>query len=168
MHELAKSFWFLLDLEVYLELNIADHDNPLQPAATFSSVLHLWTYVWQTMTDARNVITDICPRPRLKRFKVNAGSFRPIPQKKEHWWELSQQQQFEATICETSEDLLQEVPKIICIEVENVRGLRQSQRVQRLLEKVTQRAQFGPGNLSEEEEIGLRTEFAGSLPLPDD
>jgi len=38
---ITKPFWFLVKLEFYLEINIADPNHPLQPAAAYASVSHI-------------------------------------------------------------------------------------------------------------------------------
>ena len=72
---ITKSFWFLVKLEFYLEIDIADPDHPLQPAATYASVSHIWDYVWSNMKQVREAHRGVCPAPRLRELDVVAGSF---------------------------------------------------------------------------------------------
>ena len=163
---IIKSFWFLVKLEFYLEINIADPDHPLQPAATYASVSHIWDYVWSNMKQVRGAHRWVCPDPRLRELDVVAGSFRQGRQKRPHLWEHSQQQRFRATAREGKE--CRGLAHVTCLEVEDLkkgigRYIRNGD-----LENAVRRATYGPSNDPEPDYWSLTWKIAASSPSPGD
>lgn len=160
--QIAKSFWFLVKLEIYLEINIADPDHPLQPAATYDSVSHMWEYMWSKMKQTRESHPWACPNPRLRELDVVAGSFRPLYPMHQITWEQSQQQRFRASALEREE--LRGLASVTCLEVEALKkGVEEGD-----LDYAIRRATYGPSNDPEPdyEAIGMR--IAASAPTPGD
>lgn len=159
---IIKSFWFLVKLEFYLEINIADPDHPLQPAATYASVSYIWDYVWSNMKQVRGTHRWVCPDPRLRELNVVAGSFRPRSPTERITWEQSQRQRFRARAREGEE--WRGLAHITCLEVEALmKGIEDGD-----LDFAVRRATYGPSNDPEPDYMSLALRIAASFPTPGD
>lgn len=159
---ITKSLWFLVKLEFYLEINIADPDHPLRPAATYASVSHIWDYMWTNMKQAREDHRWVCPDPRLRELNVVAGSFRPYSPTEMITWEQSQQQKFRARACEGEER--RGLAHVTCLEVEALRkGIDDGD-----LDSAARRAAYGPSNDPLPDYMALILKIAASSPTPGD
>lgn len=159
---IAKSFCYLVKLEFYSEINVADPDHPLQPAATYASVSHIWDYVWSNMKQVREAHRWVCPDPRLRELNVVAGSFRPYPPPETITWEQSQQQRFRARAREGEER--RGLAHVTCLEVEALtKGIEYGD-----LDFAARRATYGPSNDPEPDYMSLMLKIAAASPTPGD
>jgi len=161
---LAKYMCFLVELELNLEINIADPDNTLQPPATLASVSHLWDYVWSRMQHATKERSLVCQRPRLRQLNVNAGSFRPPSP---YDWEQSQQQRFQANISKNHDGARKGLAKTVCLEIEEMRCHDYGANALNI-ESALLRATRGPSNDPEPDYYNLSLRRAIWLPFPED
>lgn len=159
---IIKSFWFLVKLELYLEINIADPEHPLQPAATYASVSHIWEYVWSNMKQVRGARRWVCPDPRLRELNVVAGSFRPYSPSRGWIWEEIQQQRYRARACDGGER--RGHAHVTCLEVEAM--LKEVEDGD--LNFAVRRATYGPSNGLEPDYMSLGVKLAYSSPMPGD
>jgi hypothetical protein len=149
-----------------LEINIADPDHPLQPAATYASVSHIWDYVWSHMKQVRGAHSWICPDPRLRELDVVAGSFRPYIPRGPRLWEYSQQQRFRATAREGEE--WRGLAHVTCLEVEDLKKGIGCRAFYGDLGYAVRRATYGPSNDPEPDHWSLVMNIAASSPTPGD
>lgn len=159
---IAKLFWSLVQLEFYLEINIADPEHPLQPAATYASVSHIWNYVWSKMKQVRETHSRVCPDPRLRELNVVAGSFRSYPSTEPIIWEEIQQQRFRARPREG--EARRGRAHVTCLEVEALRNGTDHGD----LDFATRRAAYGPSNDPEPDYMSHILKMAASAPFPGD
>lgn len=159
---IIRSFWYLVKLEFYLEINIADPDHPLQPAATYTSVAHIWDYVWSNMMRVREAHHWACAHPRLRELDVFAGSFRPYPPMESITWEQRQRQRFRAKARKGEER--RGLAHVTCLEVEALRNGTEDGD----LASAAHRAVYGPNNQPEPDYIRLGMILAASSPTPGD
>jgi len=162
---LAQSLWFLIKLELNLEINIAVPDRPLQPAATMTSVTHLWNYIWCKTKKSRQDRPYVCLKPRLRQLDVNAGSFRPLQPSGYYTWEETQQQRFQARLLERDDEAEHGLAKIVCLEVED---LLNSSRGGESITTAILKARRGPSNEPKPDYYSLSFDRATSLPFPGD
>ncbi len=157
--------WFLIKLELNLEINVADPDHPLQPAATNTSVTHLWNYIWTKTKESRQGRPFVCLKPRLRQLDVNAGSFRPLQASGSYTWEETQQQRFQARLSERADEAERGLAKIICLEVED---LLHSSRDRTSITNAILKARRGPSNEPKPDYYSLSFDRAVSFPTPGD
>lgn len=159
---IIKSFWFLVKLEFYLEINISDPDHPLQPAATYASVSHIWNYMWSNMKQVRGVHRWACPNPRLRELTVVAGLFRPYLPTGKITWEQSQRERFRARAREGEQ--WRGLAIVTCLEVETLRNGNEDGD----LDFATRRAAYGPSNDPEPDYMSVLSRLMACSPTPGD
>lgn len=160
--QIAESFWFLIKLELYLEIGIMDPNHPLQPAATYASVSYLWDYIWVKMKQRRETHPWACPTPRLREMIVVAGSFRSNPPTEPLTWEQTQQQRFRASAHGGEEK--RGLADVTCLEVEALmKGIEEGD-----LEYAIRRATYGASNDPKPDYEAIAMRIAASAPTPGD
>ena len=149
-NQISRSLWHLRELELNLEIGIGDPAHLLKPAATLSSVNHIWQYIWTAMAVASSESPSKNPASqRLRVFNVTAGSFRaeeyPLDLSSDFMWEVSQQQRFSAILSGNADEAKRGVAKITCVELEALLNGTPSDNAYSTNEKTTrERAENGP------------------------
>ncbi|KAL6718584.1 hypothetical protein ACLMJK_004676 [Lecanora helva] len=162
--QISQSCWFLVKLQLYLEIGIADPEHPLQPAATYTTVSHIWDFIWSTMRRTRETHHHVLSQPRLRELQVNAGSFRPDSGQTD--WEQTQQQKFRVTACVGEQSCGS--PKVISLGAEAKQRGKDYANEYGDPRTAAQRAIHGPSNYPEPDYFGLAMRVAQSLPFPED
>jgi hypothetical protein len=139
-------------------MNISDPSNPIQPAATLSTVLGLWNPLRTMARTRRQTESHIIPDARLRSLDVIVGSFRHLynndlaqsQRARECWsgWEEREQQKFEIRLSERDDESKADIATVQCVELEALRArlgvdvpLNHWQEIQ--LKEVTSRALHG-------------------------
>lgn len=140
-------------------MNISDPHNPIQPAATLSSVLGIWDSLRKIVRIRRQTEYHLIPDARLHSLDVIVGSFRHASDNsllesyrhRRHWvdWEKREQQKFEIRLSERDDESRAGIANVRCVELEALRArfgvgvpLNHWQEIQ--LKAVTSRALSGP------------------------
>ncbi|KAL8827525.1 MAG: hypothetical protein Q9170_006983 [Blastenia crenularia] len=147
---IAESLWFIVKLELNLELHIPEPSNPL-PVATIHSVHKIWTFLWHKIESFRKAQNHITSRPRLRTLRVFEGSFRQVWDVPEEimYQERREQAIFEARISECDDLAERGHADVTCLALEALRnkygrGPNNEHPHVNLMRYVTSRAEEGP------------------------
>ena len=136
-------------MELGLEINTANPQRPLKPAATLQSALDIWNYVFEGMRNSRAHQPNLAPHPRLRSLDVNVGSFKASQNSIHTWsWEAHEQQRFKVERSERDDEVEYGVANVTCIEVDDLNARLGTGPVririqERLLEEAQERAEKG-------------------------
>jgi len=130
-------------------MNIAQPQQPLQPAVTLSSVRDIWIHIWKAMVAARLGRPDLVACPRLSALDINVGSFR-VSHKFGDFedWELREQIRFRVRRSVRDDEAKAGLATISCVELDDLALKRGTGPVtneyqERLMQEVRERASYG-------------------------
>lgn len=130
-------------------MNIAHPQRPLQPAITFSSVLHIWSYIWKAMETTRLSQPNLVVCPRLSNVEINVGSFRASHSYSSlQDWEQCEQIKFRVRRSERDHEASAGLVTVSCLELDELKakqgtGPVTDQLQERLVQEVEERADDG-------------------------
>ena len=110
---IADEFWFIVHLELDIEIENPQHDHPTSPKATLDSVPEIWRYLWQEITNSRVRRGHTTTKPRLKSLDLKAGSKPPVTEPG-----LNNQQRFTFDLSIRDDEAALGIAPVKCTELE--------------------------------------------------
>ena len=124
MSAISRSFPSLTQLELNLEINIANPSEGLLPAVTLNNALDLWRHLWNKIKQCRNSNAQLVPCPQLCSLDVVAGSFRKAREatidQDRRQWERRESQIFEVRRSQHDNAAEAGLADVKCVQVEKL------------------------------------------------
>ncbi|KAL9001734.1 MAG: hypothetical protein Q9188_005300 [Gyalolechia gomerana] len=169
---IAESLWFIVKLELNLELHIPG-EGPSRPVATLQSVLHIWHFIWRKIENVRKARNHVICRPRLRTLRVLEGSYRQV-------WDVpraimrqerSEQAIFEARLSERDDLAEWGYADVTCLGLEALRNIygrkpQEDQAKAGFMRDVLFRAENGPAQMYTHIDLGNQMDLLRPLRTP--
>lgn len=124
---IADSFWFIVHLELYLELPFVgsspnSEQSTVRSVANLKSVRDIWAFLWRGIKLARKERQHTDCRPQLRSLKVFEGSFRQVRNISNEQFkrERGEQAIFEARLSERDDLAERGHAEVVCLELEGL------------------------------------------------
>ncbi|KAL8935624.1 MAG: hypothetical protein Q9216_005335 [Gyalolechia sp. 2 TL-2023] len=172
LSRIAESLWFIVELELNLELHIPEA-GPTHPVATLQSVFQIWHFIWRKIENVRRALNHITCRPRLQTLRISEGSYRQewdIPRAMMRQ-ERGEQAIFEARLSERDDLAEYGYAVVTCLSLEALRNKygrepQEDQAKAGLMEDVLYRAEHGPAQMHTHIDLGNQMDMLRPLRTP--
>ncbi|KAL8815693.1 MAG: hypothetical protein Q9223_005199 [Gallowayella weberi] len=105
---IAESLWFIVHLELNVELLLPAGTKPGQPELTLDSVREIWNFLWADIMRVRKERNHMISRPRLQTLTIRSCNASKDPV------------DFEARLSERDDLAIKGHAEVVCLQLEGL------------------------------------------------